>query len=228
VTHARVRILRSVFIGYVLSGLLLLVVLSRSSPIAIGEGRFEGAVQDIERYDFKWWILGLATTAWLIPVGAVVVVESARRAGLDRERLRSAIREMLEHKNLPVIVDVDTRLPVALEGPLPVHVVLDTHIDIDDRIEIDATVPVALNLPIDTEVSTSVLGLGSVRIPIRATVPLNLTIPLRTSIGIRAKRLPIHLEEDAKVALPILEVPIKSRIETKLDLLSTLESARHR
>jgi hypothetical protein len=225
VTKSRRRTFRLIFIAYIVFGIALLVLLARASPFAIGEGRFEGVVRDVERYDFKWWIVGGVLAAWLLPISGVVLVESARARGLDRERLRAVIREMLEKKSIPVIVDVDTRLPITLEGPLEVGVKLDTNIDLDDRIEIDASIPVAVELPIDTEVATSVFGIGSIKIPIRARVPLNITLPLKTSVGIRAKRLPIHVEETARVALPVLEVPIKSRLETRVDLLSTLESS---
>src|SRR5438045_2847877 len=114
--------------------------MAQASPFLIGAGRFEGMVRDVEVYDFKWWIVALVTTAWLLPIGSVVALESARAAGLHRDRIKAALREMLEHKSIPVIVDIDTRLPIALEGPLLVGVQLDTNIDIDDRIEIDAAI----------------------------------------------------------------------------------------
>jgi hypothetical protein len=226
VTTRSASIFRAVSGAYVVIGLVAIIALARAEPFEIGEGRFQGTVHELEVYDFKWWILSAASLAWLFPIAGVVAFASAKAAGLDRERLRAVVRELLEDKSIPVIVDVDTRLPIVVEGPLSVGVKLDTSISIDDKVEIDASIPLSVELPLDTEVSTSVFGLGHIKVPIKAKIPLNLTIPLHTSVRVRANHLPIHLEETAKVALPALDVPIKSRLETRVDLLKTLDYAR--
>jgi hypothetical protein len=121
-----------------------------------------------------------------------------------------------------VIVDLDKRIPVKIDQRLSVGVKLDTKVDVDDRIALEGSIPVSAELPIDTEISTTVFGLGSIKIPIRARIPLNITIPLKTTMHVRATGIPIHLDEKTEIELPVLEVPIKHGITSQSGIFATV------
>lgn len=207
-----------------IAGFGLIVTLALATPWVIGEGRFQGFIHDVELYDFKWWLVSLTALGWIIPIVLVVTWRNAKRAGLEAASVKAHVRELLEGRSFPVIVDVDTVIPVKLERALEVEFSVQTKVDVDDRIELEGSIPLVTELPIDTEISTSVFGLGTVKIPIKARIPLNITIPLATTMHVRAKAIPIRLSEKAQVELPAMEIPIKSRLEARIDILSTIET----
>lgn len=220
------RVLRALAIAfwvYVVAGFGLLVTLAFASPWVIGRGRVEAFTAELESFDFKWWLVAVSLLVWIVPIVLVVAYRNAKRAGLEAERVKAYVREMLEGRSFPVIVDVDTEVPVKL-APLDVEFRVDAKVNIEDRIQIEGTVPLVTDLPIDTEISTSVFGIGTVKIPIKGKIPLNITIPLRTTMFVKATGIPIRLEEKAHVALPAMDVPIKSRIDARIDILKTIDT----
>lgn len=217
------RVLRVVFFVHLIGGLGLLIALAIASPWVIGRGRIGSFTTELEAYDFKWWIVAFTLVVWIVPIILVITWRNAKLAGLEAAKVKAHVRELLEGRSFPVIVDVNARIPVRIERPLDVAFQLDAKVNIDDQIAIEGSIPLVTELPIDTEISTSVFGLGSVKIPIRARIPLNITIPLRTTMHVKAAAIPVRLEETAHVELPLLEVPIESRIDARVDILSTLE-----
>jgi len=223
VVERLLRALRIIFWIHIVGGFTSLVALALASPWVIGRGRVESVTHELESYDFKWWLVAVALILWIVPIVLVITWRNAKRAGLEVATVKAHVREMLEGRSFPVMVDVNTLIPVRIERPLDVDFKVDAKIDVDDRIEVEGSIPLSIELPIDTEITTSVFGLGSVKIPIRARVPINIVVPLHTTMHVRASGIPVKLEEKAHVLLPVIEVPIKSRIDARIDILRTLE-----
>ena len=139
--------------------------------------------------------------------------------------MRSLVSGLLQNRQIPIAVDVDARVPVQIETELHVPVELKTKIPVDENIDIETSVPIRTSLPLDTVIETSVFGIGSIKIPIRATVPIDLVLPIVGKIRVRSEGLPVHIQEEVLVRLPAFEVPIRSRIETRVDLLDSLRAA---
>jgi len=206
-------------------GPLLLLVAVLSPPWVIGEGRALEALHAVEDLDWRWWLLVPALVLWGVPIVAVAGWLQARRTGLETDKVRERIEGLLADRQLPVVVDVDTRVPVQVEAPLRIPIELRTTLAFDELVDIETDVPLRVELPLDTVVETSVFGLGSLKIPIRAVIPVDLVVPIRGKIRIKTDALPVQLEDTCVAHLPPFEVPIKSRFETKLDLLDNLRSA---
>ena len=217
--------LRITFAVYVIAGVAAIIGLLVSSPWVIGPGRVHEVLQHFEERDLRWWVLVPLVLLWGGPVLAVVSWFAVRSAGVEVERVRTLVSNLLENKQIPISVDVDTRVPVRVEAPLRVPVEINTLIPVDEMIDIETTVPIRTSLKLDTDVETSVFGIGTLKIPIRAMVPIDFMVPIIGKIRIRSPGLPVHLKEEAVVRMPEFEVPIRTRIETKIDLLDNLRVA---
>ncbi|MDX1695769.1 MAG: hypothetical protein R3208_18530 [Ketobacteraceae bacterium] len=118
--------------------------------------------------------------------------------------------------DINAVVEVDTRVPVAMD------------VVIKDTLRVDQTIPV------DTEVEVTVAGVAidlpiKGNIPIRADIPLNLTVPVRDNVPLQFTspvrlRLsePLHARLDTVLdtRIPIqgtLELPVTSQIEATLN-----------
>lgn len=217
-------LLRALFGLHVVAGFATIVGILLSSPWSIGEGRFAEFILSFERLDFRWWVLAPLVMAWVGPIVLVLVLRQAHEAGLQIAQVRDAMRKLLEGRQIPMAVDVDARIPVRLDGPLRVPIELDTKVPIDEALEIETEVPVRVVLPIDTEVETKVL-LGTIKIPIRAQIPVDFLLPVKGTIRVRSAGMPVRLREETTVYMPEFEVPVRSRIETRVDLLGSLRFA---
>jgi hypothetical protein len=216
---------RALFWLHVLAGLVTISALLLSSPWNIGEGRFSEFIRSFERIDFRWWVLVPVVIVWAVPIAIVLLARQAREAGLQIEQLRELVRKTLEGRQIPIAVDVDARIPVRITQPLRVPVELDTKVPIDEEIEVEAEVPVSVVLPIDTEVETDLLRFGTIKVPIRAEIPIDIVLPVKGVIRARSSGLTVKLREEATVHMPAFEVPVQSRIETRVDLLGSLRAA---
>lgn len=219
------KVLAALLTLHTVVGLAALGALAVAAPMAIGEGRFEAFVHSIETFDVRWPLFAIVAFVWLVPIGLFLLFRQARAAGLELDQLRGLVRRLLQDKSIPVRVDVDTRVPVEFDAPLTVPVEIHTKVGVDEEIEIETELPVKVDVPVDTEVETTVLRFGKLRIPIQTTIPLDLVLPVKGRIRIRAQGIPVDLNETATVKLPPIEVPIRSRIDTKIDLLANLEQA---
>ncbi len=216
------QILRIGAIVHIVTGPLAMVLLFVSRPWVIGDGKVQEFLRTLENIDWRWWVLIAVLIIWGLPIVAISAWLQARRSGADVAKTRSAIERLLLNRQLPIAVDVDARVPVQVEAPLRIPIELDTKISIDELVDIETVVPIRIDLPLDTVVETSVFGIGALKIPIRATIPLNLSLPIKGKIRVKSERLPVKLKDECIVRLPVFEVPIRSRFETRIDLLDNL------
>ncbi|MDF1564139.1 MAG: hypothetical protein P1V51_13905 [Deltaproteobacteria bacterium] len=216
------------FLVHLVGGFLIIAALMLAPPLMIGVGRFDEFVAGLEAFDFKWWLVVLSTMIWAPPIGVAVLWSRLKAAGIEIEQLRDRVRGLLEDRFIPVKVDIEERLPVVFDQEMIVPVALKTHVDIDSDMEIEATIPIRTEMELDTTISTKVLGIGPIAVPIsvpiRATVPLDFSVPIAGKLRIKAMGVPIDLDEKCRVALPPIEIPLDVRLETRIDLLSNLES----
>lgn len=219
------RALGIVFISHIVAGFVLIVTLALASEVVIGVGHFDDFVNRLETFDFRWWLVGIASVGWLLPILLVITWRRAKEAGIEVDKLRARVRELLEGSAIPIKVDIDTRIPVNFDTALHVPVQISTKVDIDSDMEIEAAIPIRTELPIDTMIETSVLGIGKISVPIKARLPLDVVVPIHGTLRIKASGIPIEIDEEVRIELPTIEIPLKCRIETKIDLLSNLEAA---
>lgn len=219
---------RIAFALHVGVGLIVIVGLLVSPPLVIGPNRLRDAVEHIEGFDWRWLLIGPVVFVWTMPMAAVVAFLQARKAGVEVQKVRELVTTLLHNRQIPIAVDVDAKVPVFIAEPLRIPVEINTRISVDETIDIETAVPIRTTLPLDTHVETSVFGIGTVRIPIRAQIPIDLVLPILGKIRIRSAGIPVHVKDEAVVQLPQFEVPIRSRIETRIDLLDTLRAAEER
>lgn len=219
------QLLRIGSIVHIVTGPVAILLLLLSPPWVIGEGRVHEVLRSVEGRDWRWWVLIPVVVTWGLPIVAISAWLQARRTGLEAQKVRSAMESLLINRQIPIAVDVDIRVPVQVEAPLRIPIELDTKISVDESIDIETTVPLRFDLPMDTVVETSVFGLGVLKIPIRATIPINLMLPIKGKIRVKSEALPVRLKDECLVRLPLFEVPIRSRFETRIDLLDNLRTA---
>lgn len=219
------QVLRVGAIVHIVTGPLAMILLFISRPWVIGEGRVQEFMRALEGIDWRWWVLIPVLVIWGLPIVAISAWLQARRSGADVAKTRSGIERLLLNRQLPIAVDVDARVPVQVEAPLRIPIELDTKISIDELVDIETVVPIRIDLPLDTVVETSVFGIGALKIPIRATIPLDLSLPIKGKIRVRSEGLPVKLKDECIARLPVFEVPIRSRFETRIDLLDNLRTA---
>ena len=219
------QVLRIGAIVHIIAGPLALILLFVSPPWVIGEGKVQEAMRALEGVDWRWWVLIPVVAIWGLPIVAISAWLQARRSGADAAKSRSVLESLLLNRQLPISVHVDARVPVQVEAPLRIPVELDTKISIDESVDIETLVPIRVDLPLDTVVETSVFGIGALKIPIRATIPLDLMLPIKGKIRVKSEGLPVRLKDECVVRLPVFEVPIRSRFETRIDLLDNLRTA---
>lgn len=212
------------FIAHLVIGVIVILLLALTSPLVIGAGEFEQLARRLETFDFKWWLVGSTTVAWALPIILVLLYLWIRGTRREVDRLHDLLYRALDHA-IPIEVDIDDRVPVQLEGKIDVPIEMSTKLDFDDWIDIEAQIPIKTELPLDTVIETSVLGIGTIKIPIRATIPLEVSLPVESRIHIKAHDIPIRLAEMAAVTMPAFEIPLKCKLETKIDLLGNLRHA---
>lgn len=219
------QVLRIAALVHVGLGPVLVVIIMLSAPWEIGEGRIEEALRQIEGIDWRWWTIAAVVLAWGLPIVAVAAWLRARHVGLETEKIRQRIEGLLGDRQLPIMVDVDTRIPVKVTDALTIPIEVATRLALDELVDIETSVPLRVDLPLDTVIETSVFGLGTVKVPIRAKIPVDLVVPIAGKIRIKADALPVHIKDQCVARLPEFEVPIQTRLETRLALLDNLRAA---
>lgn len=219
------RISYVIVLVYVCIGFAALVAVALTPQIVIGAGRFGAFIHQVEKVDFKWWITGFALGLWLFPILLLITYLSAKRTGEQLHDFQGVLRSILARQTLPIIVDIDQKIPIRLDEPLAVPVELHTEVNVDSEVELEADVPVRTELPIETKVQTNVLGIGAISIPIRARVPIDLVIPFKGRTRVKATGVPIAISEIGVARLPVIDLPLRARIRAKIDLLSNFDSA---
>lgn len=219
------QVLRLGAIVHVALGPLVMIAMFVTGPWVIGEGKVHEALRTLEGVDWRWWVLLPVLVVWGLPIVAISAWLKARKTGLEADKIRSVMESLLLNRHLPIAVDVDARVPVQVDAPMRIPIELDTKISVDESIDIETSVPIRVDLPLDTVVETSVFGIGAIKIPMRATIPLNLVVPIKGKIRVKSDALPVRLKDECVVRLPTFEVPIRSRFETRIDLLDNLRTA---
>ena len=219
------QVLRIGALVHVILGPLVLLLMFVSPPWVIGEGGVHEALRRLEGVDWRWWVLLPVLVVWGLPIIAISAWLKARSTGLEAQKIRSVMESLLLDRHLAIAVDVDAVVPVQVEAPLRIPIELDTKISVDESIDIETSVPIRVDLPLDTVVETSVFGIGAIKIPMRATIPLNLVVPIKGKIRVKSDALPVRLKDECVARLPLFEVPIRSRFETRIDLLDNLRTA---
>ena len=219
------RISYAIVLAFFCLGFAALVAVALTPRIVIGEGRLGAFIHQVEKFDFKWWITGLALGLWLFPILLLITYQSAKRAGQQIRDFQGVLRSILANQTLPIIVDIDQKIPIRLDEPLAVPIELHTEVNLDSEFELEADVPIRTELPIETKVQTNVLGIGAISIPIRARVPIDLVIPFKGRTRVKATGVPIALTEIGVARLPAIELPLRARVQARIDLLSNFNSA---
>lgn len=217
------RWLETGFKAGAIGGAVAILVLALGPAWRVGEGRFESFVKDLELFDFKGPVLLASAIAWLSFIALGLSWKVARNLGLESSRIKAAVEPLT--RPVPVEVIVDARIAVRITKPLVVPVEMAASIDVDEEVEIEAELPIRTSIPIDTEVTTTVLRFGSISFPVKAEVPVDMVLPVRGRFRVKAA-VPFHLKESATVELPEFEVPVSSKLETKIDLLENLKKLR--
>jgi hypothetical protein len=219
------QVLRIGAIIHVVTGPLAMLLLLVSPPWVIGEGRVQEVMRSLEGVDWRWWVFVPVFAIWGLPIVAISAWLQARKNGADAAESRSKLESLLLNRQLPISVLVDARVPVQVEAPLRIPIEVATKIALDESIDIETMVPIRVDLPLDTVVETSVFGIGALKIPIRATIPLNMVLPIKGKIRVKSEGLPVSIKDECVARLPVFEVPIRSRFETRIDLLDNLRTA---
>jgi hypothetical protein len=219
------RISYAIVLAYVCIGFAALVAVALTPHVVIGEGRFGAFIHQVETVDFKWWVTGSMLGLWLLPILLLITYLRAKRAGEELHDFQGVLRGILANQTLPIIVDIDQKIPIRLDEPLAVPVELHTEVNVDSEVELEAEVPIRTELPIETKVQTNVLGIGAISIPIRARVPIDLVIPFKGRTRVKATGVPIAVSEIGVARLPAIELPLRARIQARIDLLSNFNSA---
>lgn len=207
-------------------GPLVVVLLLLSPPWVIGENRVLESLRTLEDTDWRWWVFGVFFVLWAVPIIAVAGYLQARKVGLETALIRQRFEALLGDKQLPISVDVDTKIPVLVAEPLRIPIEVNTKLAFDESLDIETSVPLRVDLPLDSVIETSVFGLGTIKVPIRANIPIDLVVPIKGKIRIKTDALPVHIKDECVAQLPVFEVPIHSRFETKLALLDNLRTVR--
>lgn len=218
------RVLQIGLVVPIVGGPVLIAILAFSPPLIIGVGKFEHVVHELEAFNFKWWLFGLALFGWLVPLGILLLWRRSQAAVIELNSLRDRVLEILEGRSIPVTVDINENIPVVFDSIMNVPVGLDTEVNIDHDVEIEATIPIQTELPLDTTVSTKVFGIGQVSIPIKAQLPLDFAVPIAGKLRIKASGIPISINEEARIQLPPIEVPLKCQLQTRIDLRRNIEA----
>ena len=100
---------------------------------------------------------------------------------------------------------------------------VDTQLNIKESVHVETVIPVDMDLPIDTVFETKVLGIGTVKIPIKTVVPVKMQFPFEGDIKMNMQDFNFKLQEKAVVKLPPLEVPVKCEMDAVLNLESNLQ-----
>jgi hypothetical protein len=129
------------------------------------------------------------------------------------------LADLVKDGRIPIDVDVDQRVPINFDQPIELPIVLQTEVDVDHEIDLEADIPVDTEIDMDTTVETKVLGLGSIKVPIKAKIPLKMVLPIKTKIRLVIDDFPISIDDKMNVQLPPMETPLKTTLKAKVRIL---------
>lgn len=211
-----------VIVSHFIVGAGVMVGVALTPDLTIGSGQFDRVIGFVEELDFKWWVFGAIFGAWLLPLLAATALLRAHQAGYRVEELRRMLHAFVEGHSIPLVIDIDQKVPLQLDAALDLPVRLHTQVDLDDTVDMQVDVPIRTELPLETDVNARIPGIGEVRIPIRAKIPVDVVVPIRGMTRIKAQGVPIDINEVAVAELPPVEIPVRFRLEAKVDILGNL------
>jgi hypothetical protein len=191
-----------------------------AGPISVGTGRLTGLLHDLEVYDFKLWLIIGTFLYLLLLAGMLVLVFLINISNRKLEDIKLAVVNLLQGKFIPVTVDIDETIPVAMGTQVEAPFEISTKISFNEEVFVKTTIPVDMNIPLDTVVETSVMGLGKIKIPIKASMPMKFNFDFSGPVKMNVQQFDFHLKEKARVEMPPLQVPIKCSIKARLNLES--------
>jgi hypothetical protein len=213
---------RALIVVHFVVGVGVMVAVVLAPEMTIGGGQFDRVIGYVEETDFKWWVLGLVFGAWLLPLLVAAALQRAQQAGYRVDQLRRMLHAFVEGHSVPVVIDIDQKIPLQLDSALSLPVRLHTEVELDDTVDMQVDVPIQTELPLETDVNARIPGLGEVKIPIRAKVPIDVVVPIRGMTRIKARGVPIDINEIAVAEFPAVEIPVRFRLEAKIDILGNL------
>jgi hypothetical protein len=166
-----------------------------------------------------WLVISAAAVG--STVGAVVFAVLVYRRLRRSEEISRALelaQSILRDRTIPIDVEINQEVPISLAGTYRVPADLKLAVSMDDPIDIEARVPVRASIPLDVVVESSVLRLGTVKVPIRAEIPIDMEIPVKTRATIRSDRVTVRLTEELELALPQVVVPLKAKLRVNIPL----------
>ncbi|MBT3586965.1 MAG: hypothetical protein HN509_18785 [Halobacteriovoraceae bacterium] len=215
-------IIKALLFFHMLIGGLWITYLIFGPSFIIGSGHFEKFVGLVENFSFRWPIIVVSFSFWILPIFLVLGYFLVRG---ELDRVKAVLETFMENKTIPVHVDLDNTIPIEMDRALEVPVEINTSINFHETVKVKANIPIKLSIPFETNIETSVLGLGKISIPIRSTVPLDFNFPFEDEITIDAPNVPINLKETTLIKMPPFEVPLKTRIKTNIHILSNIRGA---
>jgi hypothetical protein len=194
-----------------------------SGPIIIGSGKFDNFINIIETINYRWWIIGLITLYFGISLFFLILFAIFHKQFEQVDAIKDNLFKLVKDRKIPIRADINERIKVELEDVVEADFKVSTNLDLDEKVQVKATIPVDLTIPIDTTFETKVLGIGTVKIPIKTRVPMKMDFPFEGEVAMKVKDFKLELDEKAQVKIPPMEVPINCQVEAKLNLESNLE-----
>jgi len=207
----------------IMAFLVVLYFLIIADPMLIGIGQFESVVHKIESIDYRWWLLTGSILFLLLSLASTILFYVIDLSGFEISQIKDSIYSLVKGKNIPVRVDVDEKIRVEIEEEVSADFSVNTTLNISESVHIQTTIPVDLNLPIDTVFETKVLGIGTIKIPIKTSIPVKMDFPFDGYVKLNMQDFNLVLNEKAHVKLPPMMVPIKCQIDAVLNLESNLK-----
>jgi hypothetical protein len=166
------------------------------------------------------WLFLAAAAIGAVAGGIVfsALVYRRLRRSTEVERALRLAQNIIKDRVVPIDVDIDQELPIELTGKYVLPSDLRLAVRMDDPIDIEAEVPVRASIPLDVVVESSVLKLGSVKVPIRGQIPIDINIPVKTRAVIKSDALSVSLTKELELALPKIVVPLKAKLRVNIPL----------
>lgn len=155
-----------------------------------------------------------------VPAGLIEIASRISKSlQSSAARVVPILTDLMKNRRIPIDVDVDQRVPINFDKPIELPLVLQTKVDVDHEIDFEADIPVDTEIDMDTIVETKVLGLGSIKVPIKAKIPLKMVLPIKTKIRLVIDDFPINIDDKMNVQLPPMETPLKTTLKAKVRIL---------
>lgn len=167
----------------------------------------------------NWALVAALLAGWVVGTGTILALLYRRlRRSEELEKLLLLARNIVKERTIPIDVEIDQDVPIDLQGTYTIPTDLRFAVHLDEPVEVEAQVPIQTNIAIDTVVESSVLKLGTVKVPIQGIVPINITLPVKAQTRICSDAMQVRLKEAVTLDLPKIVVPLKARLRVNIPL----------